>query len=186
MNESLIFKGSVGIEVVPVMPAQLNEGSFPHGMFRLEKFRAKRDGSIDRFLDDYPNEVITNPNAYVNAGGVALLTLLIGGGGTAFNAANAYLGAGDSSTNATPLTYTDLQAASNKVRKAMDSTYPSIAGQVCTFKSTFTTSDGNWAWNEVAIFNAAAAGTMLARSVASYGTKSASASWVLTYTLTVP
>lgn len=167
-----------GIAQVGAM-LEVNEGSFPHGIFRIEKYEGEyEEGKM-------PFEVLKFPNGYTNTGGALLLDLLIAAGGTAYSNANAYLGSGDSST-AFAASQTDLQAATNKLRKAMDSTFPSRASQVMTFKSTFATGDANWVWNEVAIFNAAAAGTMLCRSTGSYGTKTSAASWVLTYTLTVP
>lgn len=103
-----------------------------------------------------------------------------------FNNANTYIGVGDSST-AYANTQTDLQASSNKTRKAMDATYPSRSGSVITYRSTFGTSDANYAWNEVGIFNAASAGQMLTRDVpsVSLGTKPNTQSWQLTVTLTL-
>lgn len=161
---------------VEQLPADGREQEFRHGIFRLEKFHAG---------EATPYEVIEKENAYVNAGGALLLDLLIGAGGTAYNNANSHLGAGDSAT-AVAAGQTDLQAATNKSRKAMDATYPSRSGQVVTFRATFGTSEANYAWNEVAIFNASSGGTMLARTVSSFGTKTSAASWVLSYTLTVP
>lgn len=158
------------------------EQGIPHGVFRIEKYRTNEKGER---TSSKPYQVIEQENAYTNAGGVALLNLLIGAGGTAFNNANSYLGVGDSTT-AFSAAHTDLQAATNKLRKAMNATFPSLSGQVMTFKSTFTTSDANYAWQEIAIFNASTAGTMLCRIVNNYGTKTSSASWDLTYTLTVP
>lgn len=100
-----------------------------------------------------------------------------------FTNANSYLGVGDS-----PATFnaahTDLQASSNKLRKAMDSTYPQRATNVLTFKSSFATGDANFAWQEWGIFNASASGTMLCRKVESLGTKT-TGTWVLTATVTV-
>ena len=111
-------------------------------------------------------------------------TLVVGAGGTAFNNANSYIGVGDSST-AFSAAHTDLQAASNKLRKAMDATYPTNAANVLTFRSTFATGDANWAWNEWAIFNAAASGTMMSRKVESLGTKTSAQSWQITCTITL-
>ena len=123
-------------------------------------------------------------NILVTAGITALLTLLIGGGGTAFDNANANLGIGDSTT-AAAIGQTDLQAATNKVRKAMDSTFPSVAGNVVTFRSTFATSEGNFSIQEQATFNAAAAGTMLNRKVSDLGTKTSASTLQLTLTITI-
>lgn len=102
---------------------------------------------------------------------------------TKFNAANAYLGVGDSSA-AFDVSQTDLQAASNKLRKAMDATYPSRSGNVVTYRATFGTSEANFAWNEVGVFNAVSGGQMLSRLVSALGTKTSSASWQLTLTQT--
>lgn len=118
-----------------------------------------------------------------NAARDVIASLVVGAGGTVWNNANAYLGVGDSST-AFAVAQTDLQAASNKLRKAMDATYPTIAANVQTFRSTFATGDANWAWNEWGIFNAAAAGTMLLRKVESLGTKTSAQSWQFTTTIT--
>lgn len=119
----------------------------------------------------------------VDAGRNHMVQAAIGAAVTAFNNANAHIGVGDSST-AHAAGQTDLQAASNKLRKAMDATYPSGATNVIAFRSTFGTADANWAWNEWAIFNAAAAGTMLNRKVESLGTKTNTQTWQFTTTLT--
>ncbi len=103
---------------------------------------------------------------------------------TAFNNANAYIGSGDSAA-AFAATQTDLQAATNKLRKAMDATYPQRSANVLTYRATFATSDANWAWQEWAIFNAASAGTMMSRKVESLGTKTIAQSWQMTATITL-
>lgn len=59
--------------------------------------------------DAEPYAVYEARNSIVNVGGVALLNLLIGAGGTAFNNANSWIGVGDSSA-ATTAGMTDLQA----------------------------------------------------------------------------
>lgn len=132
-----------------------------------------------------PVEVIVEEgNLLTTAGATALLTLLIGGGGSAFNNANSYLGVGDSTT-AAAVGQTDLQAATNKLRKAMDSGYPQVSAATVTWRATFGTSDANWAWQEWGVFNAAAAGTMLNRKVTSLGTKTSAATWQLTVSAAV-
>jgi len=107
----------------------------------------------------------------------------IGAAVTAFNNANSYIGVGDSTT-AHAVGQTDLQAATNKLRKAMDATYPSGATNVITFRSTFATTDANYAWQEWGVFNASCAGTMMNRKVESLGTKTSAQSWQFTVTLT--
>lgn len=119
-----------------------------------------------------------------NAGRNLIATAIIGGSYTTYANANAYLGVGDSST-AFSASHTDLQAASNKHREAMDATYPQQSTNVLTFKSTFETGDANFAWNEWGVFNASTSGDMLTRKVESLGTKTSAAEWALTATLTV-
>lgn len=112
---------------------------------------------------------------------------------TYFNNANAAIGVGDSTT-ANALGNNDLTAATNKLRVGMDATYPlHTAGVVvgsrdCVFRSTFSTSQANWAWEEWGVFNSptAATGRMLQRVTgAALGTKTSAATWVLTVTLTL-
>lgn len=103
---------------------------------------------------------------------------------TPFSNANARIGVGDS-TAAYAANQTDLQATTNKLRKAMDATFPSGASNVLTFQSTFATTDANWAWQEWGVFNASSSGTMLNRKVESLGTKPSSQTWVFNVVLTV-
>lgn len=123
-------------------------------------------------------------NILVNVGIQLLLDLLIGAGGTVFSNANAYIGIGDSNT-AVAVGQTDLQAASNKIRKAMDATYPSRASQTMSWRCTFATSEGNFSIQEAAIFNASSAGTMLNRLLAALGTKTSATTLQVTCTLTI-
>lgn len=121
--------------------------------------------------------------AITDAGRNHLVQAGIGAAVTAFNNANAHIGVGDSTT-AFAAGQTDLQAATNKLRKAMDATYPSGATNVITFRSTFATGDANFAWQEWGVFNSASGGTMLNRKVESLGTKTSSQTWQYTVTLT--
>src|SRR5574342_934853 len=119
-----------------------------------------------------------------NAGRDHVAADLIGEAVTSFSNANAHLGVGDSST-AFAATQTDLQAATNKLRKAMDATYPSRVTNVLTFRATFAAGDANFAWNEWGVFNAASAGVMFCRKVEALGTKTSAQSWQLTATVTL-
>ena len=121
----------------------------------------------------------------VDAGRNIMVQATIGAAVTPFNNANAFIGVGDSTTAQT-VAQTDLQAATNKMRKAMDATYPSGAANVITFRSTFGTADANWAWQEWGIFNNGTngSGTMLSRKVESLGTKTSAQTWQFTVTLT--
>ena len=109
---------------------------------------------------------------------------LVGEAFTAFNNANARIGVGDSSI-AFAAGQTDLQAPANKLRKAMDATYPQRAANVLTFRATFGTAEANFAWNEWGVFNAAAAGQMLNRKVEYLGTKTSAQTWQITVDLTL-
>ena len=119
-------------------------------------------------------QAFRNHVASVAAGGVV----------TAFNAANAHIGVGDSAT-AFVSSQTDLQAATNKLRKAQDAGYPTQAANVLTFRATYGTAEANWAWNEWGVFNANSGGTMLNRKVESLGTKTSAQSWQITATVTL-
>jgi hypothetical protein len=121
--------------------------------------------------------------ALTNAGRDLIAADLIGEAVTEFNNANAHIGVGNG-TAAFAATQTDLQGAS-KARKAMEATFPTRAANVLTFRSLFGTGDANFAWEEWAVFNASAAGTMLNRKVESLGTKTSAQSWQITATLTV-
>ena len=132
-----------------------------------------------------PTEIRLSRNLLVNTGLTDIGNGLTSSGlATPYTNANANIGVGDSSTAAS-VSQTDLQAASNKLRKVMDATYPTVSNGVYTFRSTFATSDANFAWAEWAVFNAASTGRMLNRAVASLGTKTSAQSWQFTCTITV-
>lgn len=121
--------------------------------------------------------------ALPNSGRNLIANMVVGAAATAWNAANAYLGVGDSST-AFAAAQTDLQASTNKLRKAMDATFPTQSTNILTYQASFGSSEANFAWNEWGVFNASSAGTMLNRKVESLGTKS-TGTWTLTVALTV-
>lgn len=147
----------------------------------------------DEYMADVaPYDVTEAAGNLLTYGGMSnLWQSLIGAGGAGnlayFNNANAHLGVGDSSA-AEAATQTDLSAATNKLRKAMVGGYPThtdgttSASNTITFRSDFLTAEANWVWNEWATFNAAAAGRMLNRKVASLGTKT-TGTWTLTVTI---
>lgn len=142
--------------------------------------------TIEKFDENF-NLVETleiDGNLLVTAGATILWNGLIGTAITPFSNANANLGVGDSNT-AENVAQTDLQAASNKFRKAMDATYPQVSGNTITFKATFGSSEANFTWAEWGLFNANAAGTMLNRKVQAMGTKVSGATWAVTATITL-
>lgn len=121
--------------------------------------------------------------ALTNAGRDEMAAALFGVG-TPFNAANSRIGIGDSNT-AFAATQTDLQAATNKIRKVMDAGFPTRTGNVLVFKSTLGPTEANFAWKEWGIFNAATGGTMLNRMVEDNGTKSSGQTWIFQTTVTL-
>lgn len=156
-----------------------------HCHTRLERYRG--DGVDPARLA----EVLTREGNLLMFGGASVLWhRLIGGTSvSAYSNANAHIGVGDSAT-AAAATQTDLQG-SNKVRKAMEATYPlhtdgtgSGAHQV-VFRSVYGSSDANFAWAEWGIFNASSSGRMLNRKVEALGTKASGTTWTLTVTLSL-
>ena len=124
-------------------------------------------------------------NCLLNAGITALLTLLIGGGGTAFNNANAYIGIGDSTTAAVA-SQTGLQAAANKAYLAMDATYPQVLNQTVTFRGTAGAGVAGYSWQEFIIVNAnTGSGTALCRKVENHSSKPINDTWVVSCTVTI-
>lgn len=118
-----------------------------------------------------------------NAGRDHMVADLIGETVVEFNAANAHIGVGDGG-GAFAATQTNLQGLAT-LRRPLDAGFPTRAGNVITFRSTFGTAEANFAWNEWGVFNAAAGGTMLNRLPEVLGTKTATQTWQFTATLTV-
>lgn len=146
-------------------------------LWRIEKFAENAKTPFET--------VEIEGNILVNAGINALWNLGIGAGGSAFNNANSYLGVGDSST-AAAAAQTDLQAATNKLRKAMNGGFPTAGTlQKASWQADFTGSEANYAWAEFAVFNASVAGTMLNRKVSAQGTKVSGQTWRLTLEITL-
>jgi len=147
-----------------------------------------------------PYEVVRGGLNLLMYGGASCLWELLEGLGTGtagqlltyFNNANAAIGVGDSSTGAVA-TQTDLQAASNKDRNAMDATYPlhtdgtTSAAATVDYKATFGSSEANFAWAEWGVFNSptAATGRMLNRKVEALGTKTSGTTWSISVSLTL-
>ncbi len=175
----------------------------------VEKFDADQSAyalkkaGTDWLSGDQMRKLVGAPTDYAEAAGNLLTTaglnrltsLLIAGGGQAITNTSARLGAGNSNT-AAAVGQTDLQASAgsaNRWFQIMDATYPTQANGVVTLKSTFGTSDGNFAWEEwgvdvgtptVSSGNTVAA-LLFNRKVASLGTKASGATWALTATITI-
>jgi hypothetical protein len=179
----------------------VNQGLHEHAKWRIKWRLEKFNDAVDHAdtLGRQPDEVIEVDRNLLMYGGVSnLWECLIGNGTTSsgqtltyFNNANAAVGVGDSSTAAVA-TQTDLVASSNKLRVAMNASYPQhtdgvVSGSATiTFQASFGTTQANYAWNEVAIFNSASAGIgrMLNRLVQSFGTKSGG-TWSMTVQITI-
>ncbi len=158
--------------------------------YRLSKYREDIEsyrGREAEFHDSFkPYEVIEGEgNCLLNSGINEmwdLITGVVSGSGHIFDNAAAQIGVGDSSTAATP-SQTDLQAATNKTYKGMESGYPTSTSQKATFKASFGESDANYAWNEWVVKQATSA-KCLNRKVESLGTKS-SGTWTLEVSITL-
>lgn len=105
---------------------------------------------------------------------------------TIFTNANANIGVGDSATTEVA-TQTGLQAATNKLYKAMDASYPTFGtSQQAVFRSTFGSADANWVWNEITVANGNSdVAVNLNRKVQAMGTKASGTTWVATLTITL-
>jgi len=123
-------------------------------------------------------------NLLLNEGITELLNLIGGISGSAWSNANAYLGVGDSST-AEAASQTDLQAATNKLYKAMSSGYPQVSAQTITFRSQFTSAEANFSWNEFTVSNSSSgSGKNLNRKISTEGTKASGQTWTLDLSIT--
>jgi hypothetical protein len=118
---------------------------------------------------------------YTDLGRRHFMDRQIGVAVNAIDTTTGYMGVGDSST-AFNASQTDLQAATNKLRKLL--TTSSRSSDVITYVTSFSTGEANWAWNEVGVSNAVSGANLLIRFVQSLGTK-ASGTWTLTTTQTV-
>lgn len=125
-------------------------------------------------------------NVLLNEGIAELWDLACGlGTPTAFSNANAFLGVGDSNT-AESAAHTGLQAASNKLYKAMESGYPQRASQTVTWRAVFGSTDANFAWNEFTVANGNSdAADNLNRKVSAQGTKASGQTWTLDLSITL-
>jgi hypothetical protein len=140
-----------------------------------------READFQRLYKPY--EVINGEgNCLLNSGIDELWDLVCGDSANHFNNAGAQIGVGDSNTAANA-TQTDLQAATNKTYKGMDSGYPTSTSQKATFKASFGASDANYVWNEWVV-KQATSGKCLNRKVESLGTKTGG-TWTLQVDITL-
>lgn len=138
-----------------------------------------------------PYEILEVEGNLITTAGLNLLTnLLIGGGSQALTSTAVRLGVGDDAT-AAAITDSDLSTTTVQYYRVMDATYPQQVNGVTTFKGTFGSSDGNFAWNcwgidvgtPTVTSSSSVSALLFNRKVASLGTK-ASGTWTLTVTIT--
>jgi hypothetical protein len=133
-----------------------------------------------------PYEVIEGEgNCLLNSGIDEIWDLVTGdvsGSDHIFDNTHAQIGVGDSDT-AAEATQTDLQAASNKTYKGMESGYPLSTSQKVTFKASFGDAEANYTWNEWVVKQQTSA-KCLNRKVENLGTKS-SGTWTLEVDITL-
>jgi hypothetical protein len=156
---------------------------------------ADYEGDVDPAeLDELePIRVVEAENLLMNGGVSGLWNRLISTSPTVgvFDAANAAIGAGNGTTAASA-TQTNLVGAS-RLRKGMNANHPAhtdgtaTANRTITFQATFGTSEGNFDWQEVGVFNNVTdgSGRMLNRVVQAIGVKTSSVSRVVTVDITI-
>ena len=146
----------------------------------IEPYRGREDEFHKLFQ---PYEILKGEgNCLLNSGIDEMWDLITGASGNYYNNANAQIGVGDSSTAADP-SQTDLEAATNKTYKGMEAGYPTSTSQKLTLKSSFGSSEANYAWEEWVAKQGTSA-ICLNRKVDSLGTK-ASGTWTLEVTITL-
>ena len=158
--------------------------------FKLSKYREDIEpyrGREDEFHKLFtPYQVIEGKgNCLLNTGIDEMWDLITGavsGAGHIYDNANAQIGVGDSDS-AAEVTQTDLQAETNKTYKGMEEGYPISLSQKVTFKSSFGSSEANYAWNEWVVKQSSSA-VCLNRKVDSMGTKT-SGTWTLEVEITL-
>ncbi|KKN47227.1 hypothetical protein LCGC14_0665160 [marine sediment metagenome] len=155
------------------------EGLVWKARYKVEKYHGDLLTEQDRYGIE-PYEVIEGEgNLLLNEGINELFVLLCGSGGTKFDNSNARLGVGNSNSAAVA-TQTGLLGGST-LFKAMEATYPlNGTDQKATFRSSFGSSEGNFAWEEWTVDNGAGANKNLNRKVTVLGTKVSGTTWVFT------
>jgi hypothetical protein len=148
------------------------------------------------FFGIKPETTVVGSNLLTTAGLTRLTSLLTGGGGQALTNTACRLGLGNGAGSAV-VGDTDLGAtagSTNRWFQIMDATYPTVAAGVITFRATFGTADGNFAWNEwgidvgaptVTSGNTVAALLFNHKTSIAQGTKASGQTWVATATITI-
>lgn len=154
----------------------------------VKKFANEEDRQNNR-----PYEVqVEEGNLGLNEGIQAALNLMIGAGGNAWTNALSTIGVGDSTTTASAADVGLIAATgpTSQEHHVMDATtYPSRSSQTISFKSTFGSTEANFAWNEFTVVSATydgnPTGANLIRKVSQQGTKVSGQSWEVTIAITM-
>jgi hypothetical protein len=158
-------------------------------------FVQPQQDDFERYLVD-PYEVIeAGSNMITQAGWGRMLTLMVGGGGTAYAAASTRIGVG-TATAAAATGQTDLSAATGATNRLwVLGTGVGTTGtgtgtaRLTIVGNTVGSGDGNFAWAEWGIDQGTTSGsgasvaTMYNRAVTALGTKTSPATWTATVQL---
>ena len=158
-------------------------------LWRIRKFKnCASCGEFGTCKHNLPYKVSEfEQNVLLNEGINELWTIVASASsGTKFDNSNAYLGVGDDDT-AAAASQTGLQAATNKLYKAMDGGFPTFGtSQKATWRATFGGSDANFAWKEFTVANGNSdSAKNLNRKVEDEGTKTSGQTWELTLEITL-
>lgn len=121
-------------------------------------------------------------NLLLNEGITRLANLLIGGGGTNYGNANAWIGVGTSSGSVSAV-QTALSGTASY--RPMEGGYPSIANQTITWRSVFDGANGNGSWQEFTVANGSGnSAENLNRRVSDQGIKASGTTWTIDLAIT--
>jgi hypothetical protein len=178
----------------PVLTVEKFDADQVDWVVRKTGIAAPSGDLLSSFVDPY--ETVVSPGNLLTTAGLNRITsLIIAAGGQGATNTSARIGTGNSAV-AEAVGQTDLQASAgsaNRWFQIMDATYPQQSNGLMTFKATFATGDGNYAWSEwcidigtptVTSTNTVNA-TMLNRKVQSLGTKTSAGTWAATATITL-
>lgn len=154
-----------------------------HGRWYITKYASEADYKAGKVLE----KVFAGENCLLNEGINELFTILCSASsGTKFDNSNAYIGVGDNNT-AAAASQTGLQAATNKLYKGMEASYPTYGtNQKSTWRSVFGSSDANYAWKEFTVANGNSDSSKnLNRLVSDQGTKASGQVWQVDVEITL-
>ena len=157
------------------------------GKITLKKYKLPKGVDERLFLDMIdkgkaePYEILHGKNVWLTTGWTELLKIITGASTNHFDASNTTIGVGNSATTASAAD-TDL-AGTSTVYKIVTSGYPTTptTGTV-QFKARFSTTEGNFAHNELVVKNNASS-VCWNRNTTGWGTKTATDIWDYVVTL---